>query len=237
MLRRIQKDRAKNISIQCQAQSILRELKSLSDQMAVEGMSRFGINPQNIYGVSIPDLRRIAKKVGKNHRLAQALWRRRVHEARILAGMIDEPALVSEKQMNRWAKDFDSWDVCDQVCLNLFDRTEFAYRKAVEWSQSDREFVKRAGFVLMAVMAVHNKEMSNQEFLDFFPLIKKGATDRRNYVKKAVNWALRQIGKRNEELRTEAIKLALEIKNINSREARWVANDALKELRAKVFKR
>lgn len=223
------------MTIQNEVKSIVRELKSLSNPKAVEGMARFGINPQNTYGVSIPNLRKIAKKTGKNHKLAQQLWRTGIHEAKILAGMIDDPAVVTEKQMNKWVKDFDSWDVCDQVCLNLFDKTKFAYQKAFEWSKCEREFIKRAGFVLMAVLAVHDKETSDREFIKFFPAIKREATDNRNYVKKAVNWALRQIGKRSEYLRKEAMKVAEEIKKIDSKSAKWIANDATRELKTKLF--
>ncbi len=227
----------KTMAIQGEVKSIVRELKSLSNPKAVAGMARFGINPKNTYGVSIPNLRKIARKEGKNHKLAQKLWQTKIHEAKILAGMIDEPGMVTKKQMDRWVKDFDSWDVCDQVCTNLFDKTRFAYQKAIEWSKNDKEFIKRAGFVLMAVLAVHDKKMSDSEFIKFFPLIKKEARDTRNYVKKAVNWALRQIGKRNGNLKKEAMKLAEEIKKINSKPAKWIANDALRELKVKVFKK
>lgn len=225
------------MAIQNEIKSILEELKSLSNPKAVEGMARFGINPKNTYGVSIPNLRKIAKRTGKNHKLAQQLWQTGIHEAKILAGMIDEASMITEKQMNEWAKDFDSWDVCDQVCLNLFDKTKFAYQKAIEWSKSEKEFIKRAGFVLMAVLAVHDKKMGDKEFIKFFPLIKREASDNRNYVKKAVNWALRQIGKRNENLRKEAMKLAEEIKKIDSKPAKWIANDAIRELKTKVFEK
>ncbi len=178
-------------------EEILIKLKSLSNPEAVAGMARFGINTKKAYGVSIPDLRKMAKGIGKNHILAQKLWDSGIHEARILAGMIDLPERVTEKQMKHWVKDFNSWDVCDQVCSNLFDKTKFAYPKAIKWSKRNEEFVKRAGFVLMAALAVHDKEASDKEFLKFLPIIKREATDERNFVKKAVNWALRQIGKRN----------------------------------------
>jgi len=211
-------------------EQILRELKSLANPEAVAGMARFGINPKNTYGVSIPVLRKMAKEMGKNHPLAQRLWHSGVHEARILAGIIDDPEMVTEKQMESWVKDFDSWDVCDQVCSNLFDQTKFADRKAIEWSKRDEEFVKRAGFVLMAALAVHDKEKSDREFEKCFFLIKKEATDERNFVKKAVNWALRQIGKRSAYLNRLAIKTARMIQKRNSKAAKWVAADALREL-------
>ncbi|MEM3556015.1 MAG: DNA alkylation repair protein [Candidatus Micrarchaeia archaeon] len=209
---------------------ILKKLKSLSNPKAVDGMARFGINPHNTYGVSIPNLREIAKEVGKNHLLAQQLWESGVHEARILACLIDEPASVTEKQMEKWVYEFDSWDVCDQCCSNLFDKTKYAYQKAVEWSRREEEFVKRAGFVLMATLSVHDKNAKDEEFLKFLPIIKKEALDDRNFVRKAVNWALRQIGKRNVNLNKAAVEVAKEIQRIDSKSARWIANDALKEL-------
>jgi 3-methyladenine DNA glycosylase AlkD len=211
---------------------IVKKLKSLSNPEAAAGMARFGINPENTYGISIPNLRRMAKEIGKNHRLAQELWDSGIHEARILAGMIDEPESVTKKQMEDWVKDFDSWDVCDQVCMNLFEKTGFAYQKAVEWSKRDEEFVKRAGFVMMARLAVSDKKAEDKMFLKFFPIIKKESTDNRNFVKKAVNWALRQIGKRNINLHKLSIKTAEEIQKIGSKSAKWIAADAIKELKS-----
>ena len=209
---------------------ILQQLESLSNPEAVAGMARFGINSNNTYGVSIPALRKIARDTGKDHALALALWQSGIHEARILAGMIDEPEKVTEEQMESWAMDFDSWDVCDQVCSNLFDKTDFAYQKAHEWSGRKEEFVKRAGFVLMAALAVHDKRAGDEKFLEFLPVIKKEAIDDRNFVKKAVNWALRQIGKRNLNLNNAAIETAKKIQEIDSKAARWIASDALREL-------
>ena len=209
---------------------ILKELKSLSDPKAVEGMASFGINPNNTYGVSIPQIRAIAKRVGKNHELAQELWNSGIHEARILAGMVDDPEMVANKQMDSWVRDFDSWDVCDQCCSNLFGETEFAYKKAFEWSSKEEEFVKRAGFVMMAVLAVHDKEAKDEEFTKFLPVIKRKSVDERNFVRKAVNWALRQIGKRNRNLNLAAIKTAREIQKVDSKSAKWIAADALREL-------
>ncbi len=193
-------------------------------------MARFGINSKNAYGVSVPNLRKLAEEIGKSHALAHQLWASGVHEARILASMIDDPKLVNEDQMERWVKDFDSWDICDQCCGNLFDKTRFAYGKALGWSRRNGEFVKRAGFALMAYLAVHDKEMNDKEFVKFLPIIENGATDARNFVKKAVNWALRQIGKRNRNLNRAAIKTARKIYGIDSNAARWIASDALREL-------
>ena len=209
---------------------LIKKLKSLSNSEAVAGMARFGINPKNTYGVSIPVLRRLAKEVGKNHLLAQRLWDSGIHEARILAGMIDYPEEVTENQMERWVRDFDSWDVCDQVCSNLFDRTKFAHKKALDWSKRGEEFVKRAGFVLMAALSVHDKQAKDNAFSKFLPIIEREARDERNFVKKAVNWALRQIGKRNLRLNQMAIKTAKEIQGIESKAARWIASDAIREL-------
>jgi 3-methyladenine DNA glycosylase AlkD len=212
------------------AKSILEHLRSLANPENVAGMARFGINPEKTYGISIPELRRIARQVGKDHELAQDLWDSGIHEARILACFIDEPAKVTEAQMDRWAADFDSWDVCDQCCGNLFDRTPFAYQKALEWSEYEQEFVKRAAFALMAYLAVHDKKAPDSPFEAFLPIIVRESSDDRNYVKKAVNWALRQIGKRSRYLNERAIEIAEEIKRTDSRAARWIASDALREL-------
>ena len=213
-----------------QYDDILKKLKSLSDPKAVAGMARYGINTENTYGISIPNLRKMAKEIGTDHTLAQQLWASNIHEARILASMIDELEMVTEEQMESWVKNFDSWDVCDQCCMNLFDKTEFAYHKAVEWSSNDKEFVKRAGFVLMACLAVHDKKADDKQFEQFFPLIEREASDKRNFVKKAVNWALRQIGKRNLTLNRKAIETAKEIQHVDSTSAKWVAADATREL-------
>ncbi|MFC1919291.1 DNA alkylation repair protein [Chloroflexota bacterium] len=218
-------------------EEIIERLKSLSDPRAVEGMARYGINPENTYGVSIPILRKTAKEAGKDHVLAQELWESEVHEARILASMIDDPVMVTEEQMESWVGGFDSWDVCDQCCKNLFRRTTFAYRKAEEWSSREEEFIKRAGFVLMACLVVGDKKAPDEAFDVFLPLIITGATDGRNFVKKAVNWALRQIGKRNLILNRKAIETAHEIQGTGSSSARWIVADALRELTSESVQR
>lgn len=197
-------------------------------------MARFGINPRHkTLGVSIPNLRKIAKQAGKDHALAQKLWASGIHEARILAGMVADPDKVTPKEMDRWAKDFDSWDVCDQACYNLFCYSPVAHKKTREWSRKKEEFYKRSGFALMASLAVHDKKAKDREFLVYLPVIKRESTDERNYVRKAVNWALRQIGKRNPKLRKAALKAAKEIYNIDSKAARWIAADAIRELKNK----
>ncbi|MEK6657552.1 MAG: DNA alkylation repair protein [Nitrospirota bacterium] len=216
---------------------VLKKLKSLSNPKAVAAMARFGINPENTYGISIPNLRKIAKQIGKEHTLAQQLWAAAIHEARILAGMIDDPQMVTEKQMEDWVRDFDSWDVCDQVCMNLFEDTSFAFKKAIAWSKRKEEFVKRAGFVMMARLAVSDKKADDKQFEKFLPIIKREAKDERNFVKKAVNWALRQIGKRNLKLNKKAIETAKEIQKIDSKSARWIAADALRELTGKAVQK
>ena len=211
--------------------TILNKLRFLANPENARGMARFGIKPKNAYGISIPDIRKIARETGKNHELAKELWASGIHEAKILASMIDDSLLVTAKQMDKWIRDFDSWDVCDEVCLNLFVKIPCAYEKAMEWTTRKREFEKRAGFALMATLAWRDKNAENKKFLSFLPLIEKMATDERNYVKKAVNWALRQIGKRNKILKKEAVKTAKKIQKINSKSAKWIANDAIRELK------
>jgi 3-methyladenine DNA glycosylase AlkD len=213
-----------------ECEDILRKLRSLANPEAVAGMARYGISTQNTLGVSVPALRKMAREIGRDHLLAQQLWSSGVHEARILASMVDDPRLVTDQQMEAWAADFDSWDVCDQCCGNLFDKTEIAYRKAVEWAARDEEFVKRAGFALMAWLAFHDKRAPDEAFLEFLPVIKRESVDGRNYVKKAVNWALRHIGKRNAALNIMAIQTAKEIQAAGSKPGRWIASDALREL-------
>jgi len=213
------------------AQEIISYLKKHSNFRDRAGMTRFGINPKFALGVRVPVLRSLAKKIGKNHQLAQDLWKTKIHEARILASMIDEPEKVTAKQMDKWIKAFNSWDLCDQCCMNLFDKLPLAWKKAGDWTKRKKEFEKRAGFSLMACLAWHDKNAKDEDFIKFFPLIKKYSTDSRNFVKKAVNWALRQIGKRNKNLRIKTIKFAKEIQKIDSPTSRWIANDAIRELK------
>ena len=209
---------------------VIEQLKRASSPSSLPGMKRFGIQVEHALGVSIPDIRKLAKRIGKNHTLAQRLWATGIHEARILAAMIDEPSKVTANQMDRWVRGFDSWDLCDQCCMNLFDKTPFAYAKALAWSRRKEEFVKRAGFALMACLAVHDKQASNESFEKFLVAVEKGSFDDRNFVMKAVNWALRQIGKRNRQLNRAAIKKAREIQRFDSKPAKWIASDAIREL-------
>ena len=198
----------------------------------LDGMARFGIQTSNsLGGIAMPRLQKLAKEIGKDHQLAGQLWASGIREARLLACMVADPKATTREQMERWVADFDSWDVCDTCCGYLFDRTSVAYSKALEWSSREEEFVKRAGFALTAFLAVHDKKAPDEKFMQFLPVIKREATDDRNFVKKAVNWALRQIGKRNMRLNLAAIETAQEIREIDSRSARWIAADALRELK------
>ncbi|MFH1835268.1 MAG: DNA alkylation repair protein [Methanobacteriota archaeon] len=211
-------------------EDILSELERLRDPSNIEGMKRFGITPDHTFGVRLPDLRRIAKEAGRDHELALKLWAKDTRETRILAAMIAEPKKTSSELMDSWASEFAYWEICDQCCMNLFWLTPIAYEKACEWSESDEEYVKRAGFALVAVLAWKDKLVLDEKLEEFFPYIKQGSIDERPIVKKAVNWALRQIGKRNRALNSKAIKLAREIELIDSKASRWVAGDALREL-------
>jgi len=212
---------------------IIKELEELSNPEDIDGMARFGITPQRTYAVRIPELRKIAKKAGKDHELAKNLWEMDYRETKILACMIEDPKLVTSEQMDNWVVEFDFWEICDQCCMNLFRKTSLSYQKIFEWSAREEEFVKRAAFTLIAVLAVHDKKAPDAKFEQFFPLIIKESTDNRNYVKKAVNWALRHIGKKNLHLNQKAIDIAQEIHEIDSKSARWIASDALRELKSK----
>jgi len=212
-------------------EEIIKKLESLKNPKNVEGMARFGIRPKTkVYGVPIPELRKIAKIIKKDHQLALKIWDTEIHEARILAGMIADSEKLTVSQIKKWTSAFDSWDVCDQVCMNLFVESKTAKNQISKFAKSKEEFIKRTAFALMAALAVHDKKLEDQYFIKFFTLIKKASTDERNFVKKAVNWALRQIGKRNKKLNKEAIKLAKEMQKNESKSAKWVANNALTEL-------
>lgn len=198
----------------------------------LEGMRRYGIDVEPAYGTSAPALRSLAKRIGADHSLALELWATGVHDARHLAAMIEDPRVVTPVQMDRWAADFRSWDLCDGCCNNLFRKTPHAHSKVVEWSGRTEEFVRRAAFSLMASLAVHDKTCPDAVFIDYLELIRAGTDDERNLVKKAVNWALRQVGKRNLELHSRALELAYQIVTVKSKSARWIAKDAIRELEA-----
>lgn len=214
------------------ADQLVDKLKAFSTHEHLAGMVQYGINVNNTMGVSIPDIRSLARG-RRDHQLAQDLWATGIHEARILAIFVEDPGLVTPEQMDSWAADFDSWDVCDQACISLFDKTPHAANKAIEWSGRQEEFVKRAGFALMAALAWHDKKRPDETFKQFFPNIIRESSDGRNYVKKAVSWALRQIGKRNPLLRQAAIQAAGEIRMLGTPSAKWIASDVLRELTKK----
>ena len=209
---------------------VMEQLKSKAKIDQLQGMARFAIVGDQRLGVSVPDMRKIAKDIGKDHQLALGLWETGVPEGMIVAGMIAEPEKLTEQQMETWVVDINSWDICDQVCMNLFEKTPLAEKKIYEWSVREEEFVKRASYALIACLAWHDKEASDEAFTQYFPVIVDGATDERNFVKKAVNWALRNIGKRNQALNKEAIEVAKEIQGIDSKSARWIASNAIREL-------
>ncbi len=209
---------------------IISKLQSLANPENVKGMARYGINQHNNLGISIYLLRPLAKEIGINHALALKLWDSTLHDARLLACFIDDPQQITSEQMDAWAEDFDSWDICDQACTSLFDLSPLAYKKVFQWADKEKEFVKRAAFSLIAGLTVHDKTATDQDFERFLSLCIRHSNDERNYVKKAVNWALRNIGKRNLSLNKKALKTAEEIKNIDSKSARWIAADAIREL-------
>lgn len=212
--------------------TLLKKQGSIENRL---GMAHYGINVQSAFGVKIPMLRQLAKQYKKQHKLALDLWESGFHEARILAGMIDDPKVVTHEQTDKWVLDFNSWDLCDQCCMNLFRQLPFAAEKAMEWSSREEEFVRRAGFALMASLASGNKTRPDKFYLQFFPYIVKQSHDDRNMVKKAVNWALRQIGKRNASLCKKAIELSQELIDSGNKTAMWIGKDALKELSSKKF--
>jgi 3-methyladenine DNA glycosylase AlkD len=211
-------------------EEVLEMLAAKADPDQLAGMAKYGMNVKNRLGVKVPQMRKIAKEIGKDHKLALELWETGITEAMILASMVDVPDEVTEEQMEAWVQDFDSWDVCDQACMNLFDKTPLVWKKIHVWSDREEEFVKRAAYALIACLAVHDKGASDEVFISLIPVIKAGATDNRNYVKKAVSWALRNTGKRNPELNTVALVTARELQGINSRSARWIGSDAIRDL-------
>lgn len=219
------------------ASELIMHLKKKGNPKNIEGMARFGISTEGTLGVPIPELRRLARNIGAHHDLAAQLWESGLHEAKILAAYIDDPKKVTESQMEEWVKGFDSWDVCDQVCSSLFDKTPFAHKKAKEWASRNEEYVKRAGFVLMACMAVHDKHAKREMFVNFFPIMVRECTDERNYVKKAINWALRQIGKRSLTLNKEALVMCGQIAKIDSPSAKWIASNAKWELESEAVQK
>lgn len=220
-----------------QYEDVLKKLKSLSNPKAVEGMARYGINPNNNLGINVTTLRKLAKEIGMDHELALKLWASGIRDARFLAATIDDPAQVTEEQLESMVLDLNSWDICDHCCSDVFLKSKYAYKKTLEWSSRNEEFVKRAGFSLMARLAVKDKKAGDEKFEQFLPIIEREAHDDRNYVKKAINWALRQIGKRNPRLNKKALETARKIQKMDSKSARWIASDAIRELTSEKIQR
>jgi len=218
-------------------EDVLGRLRAKARPDQIEGMARYVLAPEGRLGVSVPELRKLAKELGKDHFLALELWQTGVAEARMLAAMIDEPGQLTAQQMDDWVKDFNSWDLCDQVCMNLYEKSPLAWTKIHEWSGREEEFVKRAAFALIACLAWHDKTVSDQQFIEVLPVIKRGATDNRNYVRKAVSWALRNIGKRNGNLHRIALQWAEDIRKLDVPAARWIAADAIADLQSDVTRR
>ena len=215
---------------------VLDKLQSKARPEQLQGMAKYGMAVEQRLGVSVPDMRKLAKEIGRDHKLALDLWRTGIAEAKIVAAMVGEPDKLTEKQMEDWVTGINSWDVCDQVCMNLFERNQLAWKKIVDWSEREDEFVKRTAFSLIACLAWHDKKASDDRFIEVLPVIIRGATDERNFVKKAVSWALRNIGKRNLDLNKAAIDTAKEIKRLDSKAARWVASDTLRELESEAIR-
>ena len=216
---------------------VLEMLGASADRERLEGMARYGISTESRMGVKVPEMRKVAKQVGRDHQLALELWQTGIAEAMIVASMVDEPDKVTEAQMDAWANDFSSWDVCDQVCMNLFEKTPYAWSKIKEWAACEAEFVKRAGFALIACLAWHDKQAPDERFIELMPVIVSGATDERNFVKKAVSWALRNIGKRNNNLNQAAMATAESLKKCESKTARWIGSDTIRDITSEAAQR
>jgi len=212
-------------------QSVVDIIFQLANEDGKRSREYFGITGIDHYGLSSPQMKAIAKGIGKNHELALELWKTGIHEAKHIAVLIADPGQVTVRMMEKWLKDFNSWDIVDNCCGSLFDKTEYAYDKAIEWSSRSKEFEKRAGFALMAMLAVHDKKAADSEFENFFPALLRESHDERNFVRKAINWAIRQIGKRNMRLCNQAIKLSEDIMKKGDKSSRWIASDALRELK------
>ena len=202
-----------------------------SKKIREEMLPRYGIDAPKAFGVSVANIRQLAKITGRNHEFALALWETGWYEARMLASLVDEPERVTPAQMDKWCKDFDNWGICDTVCFHLFDRTPHAYKKVEQWAKRRDEFVRRGAFALMASLALHDKEAGDERFTTWFPIIEEAANDERNFVKKGVSWALRALGKRNPKLKSAAITLAQRLATSQQGSARWVGKDALRDFK------
>ncbi len=217
-------------SLDDEVQTAVASLRRLADKKTLAGMARYGIPSGNALGVAVGRIRGLAKRMGRDHALAGALWETGVYEARMLTAFVADPAKVTPKEMDRWCRDFDSWAICDTMCFHLFDRTPHAFAKIAAWSRRREEFVKRAAFALLASVALHDKQTGDEPFAKTLPLIERAASDDRNFVKKGVSWALRGIGRRSPALHAAAVALAKRLSASPQPAARWIGKDALKEL-------
>lgn len=219
------------------AASVIESLRAIATKHTRIGMTRFGIPNDHALGVTVGEMRTLAKRLGKNHELAAELWQTGIYEARMVASFVDDPALVTSSQMDRWARDFDNWAICDTACFALFDRTPYAWSKIRKWSGHRDEFVKRAAFALLASVTVHDKHTDDDLFVEGLALIERESQDGRNFVKKAVNWALRSIGKRNRMLHGCAVTVAQRLATSPDSISRWIGKDALRELKGEAVAR
>ena len=217
-------------SVEATLQGCLESLKKLSTKQDFANLKRFGIVSDKAIGVSMANIQKVAKPLGRNHALAEALWKTGWYEARMLASLVDEPERVTPAQMDRWCRDFDNWGICDTVCFKLFDQSPHAFAKVAKWSASKEEFVKRGAFALLASLALHDKQSPDAAFLKTLPLIERAATDDRNFVKKGVSWALRGIGHRSPRLHKAALELAERLSASGDATARWIGKDAIRDL-------
>jgi 3-methyladenine DNA glycosylase AlkD len=222
--------RARQAGVEEQVQAALASLEKMSTRRDRDNLARFGITAHKALGVSMANIQVLAKRLGRDHGLADALWKTGWYEARLLTSFVDEPARVTPAQMDRWCRDFDNWGICDTVCFHLFDKTPHAWGRVLKWADSRQEFVKRAAFALLASLALHDKRAGDEAFVQYLPLIERAATDERNFVKKGVSWALRLIGRRNSALNAAAVTIARRLSVSPEAAARWVGKGALKEL-------
>jgi 3-methyladenine DNA glycosylase AlkD len=211
-------------------EAVVAELKHLARKSVRDGMARYGIPNDNAFGVPVGTMQKLAKRLGRSHKLAAGLWATGWYEARMMAAFVDEPDRVTPAQMDRWCRDFDSWAICDTVCFHLFDRTPHAWVKIEPWARRKEEFVRRGGYALLACLALHDKQAADESFGRFLPLIERGATDGRNFVKKGVSWALRGIGRRSAGLHASAVAVAKRLAESSEPAARWVGKDVLRDL-------
>ena len=216
---------------------VLATLKRKGSRKNREGMARYGIVADKVFGVSVSEIQRIARTLGRDHGLALELWKTGWYEARMMTAFVDEPAAVTPAQMDRWARDFDNWAICDNTCFHLFDRTPHTWKKINEWSRRREEFVKRAAFALVAGVALHDKKAPDAPFLRALKLIEREAPDDRNFVKKGVSWGLRVLGRRNRALNKAAVDVSRRLVASPKPAAAWIGRDAFRELTSAMVQR